>query len=214
MISKHSCRLLLMACMLLQLYNVHSIEVVKVTVFYETLCPDSIDFFVGQIPLALRELRKHIRFDLVPYGHAKQNYTEGQWSFTCQHGKKECRYNKLHACFIKKEKSKNKLLPLLTCLIKHTDEVRYLKKVLAFTDGTEVQVMPPAQDHKRALDGDKGGMTGGMGAYCPCPYLSGDGVEGVKQIILQPVVDRLRKDGTPFVGELSGVCGEGSSSAP
>ncbi|XP_039287470.1 gamma-interferon-inducible lysosomal thiol reductase isoform X2 [Nilaparvata lugens] len=123
-------RLLWLACIFLQIFNAHSHskEVVKVTVFYETLCPDCIDFFVGQIAPAWRDLKTHIKFDLVPYGHAKQNYTGEQWSFSCQHGEKECRYNKLHACFMKKEKSKNKLIPLLTCLMRDKDEGHNLKK--------------------------------------------------------------------------------------
>jgi len=74
--------------------------------------------------------------------------------------------------------------------------------LLAFTDGKAVRVMPPAQDHKRLLDGDQGPNTGGMGAYAPVPFCPSELVEQVEQTILQPTIDGLRSEGSPFVGVL------------
>lgn len=73
--------------------------------------------------------------------------------------------------------------------------------VLAFSDGTHVQVMPPAQDHKRLLDGDMGPNTGGMGAYAP--YRLDEGMmDEITRTIIQPAIDGLRAEGRPFVGVL------------
>jgi phosphoribosylamine--glycine ligase len=74
--------------------------------------------------------------------------------------------------------------------------------LLAFTDGTCVRAMPPAQDHKRLLDGDHGPNTGGMGAYAPAPACSPDLAEQLTREVLQPTVDGLRAEGRPFVGVL------------
>jgi phosphoribosylamine--glycine ligase/phosphoribosylaminoimidazole synthetase len=74
--------------------------------------------------------------------------------------------------------------------------------LLAFTDGQTVSIMPPAQDHKRLLDDDRGPNTGGMGAYAPAPICPPDLQARVKRQVLQPAIDGLKAEGTPFVGVL------------
>jgi phosphoribosylamine---glycine ligase len=72
------------------------------------------------------------------------------------------------------------------------------------TDGERVVPLPPAQDHKRLLDGDRGPNTGGMGAYCPVsvvervPGLVGD----VTERVALPTLHAMRARGTPFTGLL------------
>ncbi|KAI8377475.1 phosphoribosylglycinamide synthetase [Radiomyces spectabilis] len=74
--------------------------------------------------------------------------------------------------------------------------------VLAFSDGYTVVPLPPAQDHKRALDGDQGPNTGGMGCYAPTPIGTKELVDEIKRTILKPTIDGMRRDGFPFVGIL------------
>ncbi|MFJ3702410.1 MULTISPECIES: phosphoribosylamine--glycine ligase [unclassified Streptomyces] len=74
--------------------------------------------------------------------------------------------------------------------------------LFAITDGTTVLPLQPAQDFKRALDGDEGPNTGGMGAYSPLPWADPKLVDEVMQTVLQPTVDELRRRGTPFSGLL------------
>lgn len=74
--------------------------------------------------------------------------------------------------------------------------------LFAITDGTTVLPLQPAQDFKRALDGDEGPNTGGMGAYSPLPWADPKLVDEVMQSVLQPTVDELRRRGTPFSGLL------------
>jgi phosphoribosylamine--glycine ligase len=74
--------------------------------------------------------------------------------------------------------------------------------LFAVTDGTTVVPLLPAQDHKRVGDDDTGPNTGGMGAYAPLPWLPAETVGQVLDLVLQPVVDRMRERGTPFAGLL------------
>lgn len=74
--------------------------------------------------------------------------------------------------------------------------------LMAFTDGTSVVPMLPAQDHKRLLDGDEGPNTGGMGAYAPAPIFTPEMTRGALETVLKPAVKGLKDEGTPFVGVL------------
>ncbi len=74
--------------------------------------------------------------------------------------------------------------------------------LFAVTDGVTVLPLVSAQDFKRALDGDEGPNTGGMGAYSPLPWAPPDLVAEVLRDVLQPTVDELALRGTPFVGLL------------
>jgi phosphoribosylamine---glycine ligase len=70
--------------------------------------------------------------------------------------------------------------------------------LFALCDGSRAVTLGAARDYKRALDGDLGPNTGGMGAYSPVPELLD--VDGLVAQIHQPVIDELARRGTPFVG--------------
>ncbi|WP_016906014.1 phosphoribosylamine--glycine ligase [Streptomyces xiaopingdaonensis] len=74
--------------------------------------------------------------------------------------------------------------------------------LFAVTDGETVVPLQPAQDFKRAHDGDLGPNTGGMGAYSPLPWADPKLVDEVLMTVLQPTVDEMRRRGTPFSGLL------------
>jgi phosphoribosylamine--glycine ligase len=74
--------------------------------------------------------------------------------------------------------------------------------LFAITDGETVLPLQPAQDFKRALDGDAGPNTGGMGAYTPLPWAPDDLVAEVCRRVLVPTVQEMARRGTPFQGLL------------
>jgi phosphoribosylamine--glycine ligase len=74
--------------------------------------------------------------------------------------------------------------------------------LFGISDGTTILPMQPAQDFKRAYDGDKGPNTGGMGAYSPLPWAPSDIVEDTYKQVLAPMIAEMAARGTPFVGLL------------
>ena len=74
--------------------------------------------------------------------------------------------------------------------------------LFGISDGTTILAMQPAQDFKRALDGDLGPNTGGMGAYSPLPWAPIDIVEQTLIQVLKPTIAEMKARGTPFIGLL------------
>lgn len=72
--------------------------------------------------------------------------------------------------------------------------------VLSFTDGKTIVPMISSMDHKRALDGDKGLNTGGMGTVAPNPYYTEDVAKTCMETIFKPTIEAMNKEGRSFSG--------------
>ena len=76
------------------------------------------------------------------------------------------------------------------------------RSVFGVCDGDDVVLLSPAQDYKRALDGDRGLNTGGMGAFTPVPGFTLADVDDLRDLIFRPVLRVLVERGTPYRGLL------------
>ncbi|HIO91170.1 MAG TPA: phosphoribosylamine--glycine ligase [Campylobacterales bacterium] len=74
--------------------------------------------------------------------------------------------------------------------------------IFAICDGDNYKLLPAAQDHKRLFDGDKGPNTGGMGAYAPTPLVNKKIYDDVKELVMKPTLEGMKKEGSPFEGVL------------
>jgi phosphoribosylamine--glycine ligase len=74
--------------------------------------------------------------------------------------------------------------------------------LFALADGATAVPLLPAQDYKRAYDGDAGPNTGGMGAYAPLPWAPPGLAEEVLDTVIRPAVAEMRRRGTPYAGLL------------
>lgn len=70
------------------------------------------------------------------------------------------------------------------------------------TDGTDFISFLPSQDHKRVYDDDKGPNTGGMGAYCPVPFVNKKLIRIIENTIVKPVIEAMRNEGCEYQGIL------------
>jgi phosphoribosylamine---glycine ligase len=79
--------------------------------------------------------------------------------------------------------------------------------VFALADGITATTLLPAQDYKRAHDGDAGPNTGGMGAYAPLPWAPPGLADEVLVTVVRPALDEMARRGTPYAGLLyAGLC--------
>jgi len=78
----------------------------------------------------------------------------------------------------------------------------YELSMFAVCDGDDYILLPAAQDHKRLKDNDEGPNTGGMGAYAPTPLVNEELYQKVKDRIIRPTLDGMKKEGAPFEGVL------------
>ena len=74
--------------------------------------------------------------------------------------------------------------------------------IIGLTDGKTIRLLPPAQDHKQVYDNDLGPNTGGMGAFCPAPFYTEKLAAEIDQLIIQPTLRGIQKDGLDYKGFL------------
>ncbi|HEM2546557.1 TPA: phosphoribosylamine--glycine ligase [Streptococcus suis] len=74
--------------------------------------------------------------------------------------------------------------------------------LFALVNGDQFYILPTAQDHKRAFDGDQGPNTGGMGAYAPVPHLPQSVVDTAVDTIVKPILEGMIAEGRSYLGVL------------
>jgi len=74
--------------------------------------------------------------------------------------------------------------------------------LIGLTDGNRIRLLAPSQDHKQQLAGDQGPNTGGMGAYCPVPFLDDNTLADIRRDIIDPTLRGLQAEPFDFVGFL------------
>ncbi|KAF5273397.1 hypothetical protein FQA39_LY07414 [Lamprigera yunnana] len=102
--------------LLSQPFHVH---LLRVSVYYETLCPDSYDFLRNQFCPTYEKIGSSLDVHFVPYGRAEHMFKDNRWTFACQHGPEECWGNKIQACGIAKAKGENAVAQFVCCVMNH-----------------------------------------------------------------------------------------------
>jgi len=99
-------------------FEIMADERMTLDVYYESLCPDSLDFIVNQLSPSWDALSTFTDLRLVPFGHASYEANQsGGWNLVCQHGPAECAGNILQACGIQYSSSTTQALNFVSCLM-------------------------------------------------------------------------------------------------
>ncbi|KAK9890037.1 hypothetical protein WA026_008844 [Henosepilachna vigintioctopunctata] len=102
---------------------------IKISVYYEALCPDSKHFVSRQLLPLYQKIPQHITLDLIPYGKAQTIENEGAINFKCQHDEIECYANKIHACVIDMVKDPLIQLNYVACMIRNNHNPDVICKI-------------------------------------------------------------------------------------
>lgn len=115
------------AGLFLSLVVVIAEDKVPVSVYYESLCPDSIAFVTQQlVPTYNTDLKNYMDLKLVPYGKSTQRRSSdgSKWEFTCHHGPVECYGNKVQGCILENIENKDQQLKYIDCLMNQAKTIK------------------------------------------------------------------------------------------
>ncbi|RQV96689.1 MAG: hypothetical protein EH224_03825 [Calditrichaeota bacterium] len=74
--------------------------------------------------------------------------------------------------------------------------------MIGFTDGKDMKMLLPSQDHKPAFDDDRGPNTGGMGAYCPVPFCDEKQISAIRRAVIEPTLEGIRSERMNYKGAI------------
>ncbi|KAK5650809.1 hypothetical protein RI129_001838 [Pyrocoelia pectoralis] len=93
-------------------------QTLKVSLYYETLCPFCMAFINEQLYPGYQKIGDYLDLELIPYGNARRNKSNDGWMIECQHGPKECLYNKIEACGLARNEDQNVSISFVYCIQK------------------------------------------------------------------------------------------------
>ncbi|CAH2050316.1 unnamed protein product, partial [Iphiclides podalirius] len=129
-------------------------EKVSIQLYYETLCPDCIQFVIRKFTPVVQSLSPYLNIQIYPYGKAKTFGRNGRYEFKCQHGPEECYGNKLHACAIDFLQNMTQAVFFNACMLEPRNGKHGSNDKAAEACGTEQNV--DATPIKLCAKGDKG----------------------------------------------------------
>ncbi|KAJ8985067.1 hypothetical protein NQ317_019750 [Molorchus minor] len=94
------------------------IDPIKVSVYYETLCPDSRTFIAVKLHPNYQDIANYVNLELIPYGKAIHSKTNGVYKFSCQHGQSECQGNKYHSCVLSMNNEAQTNVDIIDCIMR------------------------------------------------------------------------------------------------
>ncbi|CAG4979060.1 unnamed protein product [Parnassius apollo] len=92
-------------------------EMVTIKLYYESLCPDCIQFITKDFKPVVEKLTHYLNIQTYPYGNARTFNHNGHYVFQCQHGPEECYGNKLHACAIYSLRNMTRAVLFNSCMM-------------------------------------------------------------------------------------------------